>query len=156
MVPPGYELALDYRSPGGGNSGGDGGGNGGGENGAGGGNGKSGGAGAAAKGMAGLSKGRIRATAKGLLLRLHCAGPTLCAGSLAVSRAPHGPTLATGDYSLPAGQTLAVTIGLTRAGRKSLAAARHRRGAGIIHGRLVFTDQGRSAPFELIRPIHAG
>ena len=152
MVPPGYELALDYRSPGGEKSGGDGGG----ENGAGGGSGQAGGAGAAAKGMAGLSKGRIRATDKGLLLRLHCAGPALCSGSLAVSRAPHGPTLASGSYSIPAGQILAVTIGLTRAGRKSLAAARHKRGAGIIRGRLVFTDQGRSGPFELIRPIHAG
>ena len=161
VVPPGYELALDYRTSGGAGSGEKGGEEGGGgENGTGGGNGKGngkdGGNGGSAKGVAGLSRGGIRAGGKALTLRLHCSGPTPCSGTLAVSRAPHGPTLATGSYSIPAGQTAQVSLGLTWAGRTLVAGLPHTRRAHTIRGRLVFTDQGRPGPFELIRPIHAG
>ena len=65
VVPPGYELAIDYR-------GGD----------------AAGGGGAARPGAIQLARGRILATRKALLLRLRCAGPTGCAGSLTVDVAP--------------------------------------------------------------------
>jgi fermentation-respiration switch protein FrsA (DUF1100 family) len=131
ILPPGYEPAIDYRgstvtgtkAPAPG-----------------------------AKGVAGLARGRIRATAKALLLKLSCAGPTTCTGSISVSVGKQ--TLASGAYSIAGGQTQKLRLPLTRAGREFVA-DRRRSGSPkkTFAARLAFTDLGR-APFELTRPVH--
>jgi predicted acyl esterase len=155
VVPPGYELAIDYRGAKGEEN--EGGGKGGSENGGKGpvGNGPGdNGSATVAKGVTGLSRGRIRATRRMLLLRLHCAGPTTCSGTLAVSRAPRGATLASGPYSIAPGQALRLRLPLTAAGRKIVAAGLRKPGSRPLPARLAFTDLGRPILFELTRPIH--
>jgi hypothetical protein len=161
VVPPGYELAIDYPAPKGGEGAGggenEGGGKGGSENGGKGpvGNGPGGnGSATGAKGVTGLSRGRIRATHGALLLPLHCAGPTTCSGTLAVSLAPNGATLASGPYSIAPGQSLRLKLPLTAAGRKIIAARQRKPGRRPLAARLAFTDLGRPSLFELTRPVH--
>jgi hypothetical protein len=164
VVPPGYELAIDYRAP----KGGEGSGSGEGGNGEGGGGGKGGsekgsganrggnGSATLSKGVTALSRGRIRATRGVLMSRLHCAGPATCSGALAVSRAPNGPTLASGPYSIAPGQALQLRLPLTAAGSKIVAARQRKPGRRPLPARLSFTDLGRPSLFELTRPIHVG
>jgi fermentation-respiration switch protein FrsA (DUF1100 family) len=152
VLPPGYQPAIDYAAPGETEPGGEE--KGGGEkpNGPAGG-GKGGEKGTVTPGVAGLARGRITATSKWLRLRLQCAaGPTTCAGFLSIRAG--GKELATGSYSIPAGQTKRLGLPLNAAGHKFVVAHRRGRRAGIpVH--LAFNDSGRGL-FELTRPIHLG
>jgi hypothetical protein len=151
VLPPGYQPAIDYAAPGETEPGGEEKGAGekpGGENGGG----NSGAAPTGTRGAAGLAPGGIRATRKALLLRVHCAGPAFCGGSIATSRKPGGQELAAGNYSLNSEATLQIRLLLTAAGRKAVAAQRrHHHEAFDAH--LAFNDSGRGL-FELTRPIH--
>jgi hypothetical protein len=134
VVPPGYEPAIDYRGSGGtGNKG----------------------PAPVAKGVAGLARGRIRATRDALLLKLRCAGAAPCAGSLSIRVGKRA--LASGSYSIAAGQVRKVRLPLSKTGRKFVA---RRRISGspkkTFAAKLSFADSGRSAPFDLTRPVHLG
>lgn len=139
VVPPGYQLAIDYRA------------------GAAGGN---GGAPAISTGVAGLARGRILATNRALLIRLRCGGSAACAGNLEVSVSGRGKqrprrTLAKGPYSLRSQQKRRLRLPLSKAGRRLVASYRHRRGRpGRLRARLAFDDSGRPARFELTRLVH--
>jgi predicted acyl esterase len=138
VVPPGYELAIDYRVGGGA------------------------GAGVGASTPAGsieLGRGRILATRKALLLRLRCAGPGTCTGSLSVSarraRRTAPRALARGSYSLPAQGASRLRLPLTKAGRKIVAAHRRERQRRVsFPAFLALGDAGHPAPLELTRRIH--
>jgi fermentation-respiration switch protein FrsA (DUF1100 family) len=130
VIPPGYEPAIDYRK-----------------------------ATTPAKpvakplsGVVGLAKGGIRATRKFLILRLRCAGPP-CSGTLSASRGKR--TLAKGTYAIPGNVTQRVRLPLTKAGRKFVAARKRRHSKKkTFPAKLSFADAGRSAVFELKRPVH--
>lgn len=97
VLPPGYRLARDYL-------GGD-------QSGA-----AAGGDDSQRRlGVLRLLRGPLRATKRGILVRLRCAGGTRCAGRLAVRVGRK--TLARGRYSLAAGQTRRARIRSTRTGR---------------------------------------
>ncbi len=102
-------------------------------------------------GSAGLARGRIRATGKRILLKIDCSGAGPCSGTVAVRMGTR--SLAAGPYSLAPGRTGAVRLDLTRAGRRVIRAAHHRRGSTSLPVRLEFNDGGRSA-FALTRPLH--
>jgi predicted acyl esterase len=135
VLPPGYQLAAGYD------------------------------AGAAAApttvkpGMTGLAKGRIRATRRALLIRLRCTGPEACAGSLSVGLAKRkGPAtkrrlLASGAYSIAGEKTRRLRLPLSKAGRRIVAAHRHRGQPHRFRAILSFADSGRPAPFSLVRPV---
>jgi len=151
VVPPGYELALDYR-PGGEDDGGQTGNEGPGiGSDRGGGANERGGGGPAHRsgGAAGLARGGIRALGRALILRLRCYGEGACTGALAIRAGKR--LLAASRYSIPAGATQKLKLGLTRAGRRFVA---RRRGSArrAFAARLAFTDSGRP-PFELARPV---
>jgi hypothetical protein len=136
VLPPGYQPAIDYAAPGETEPGGE----------------EKGAAPTGTRGAAGLAPGGIRATRKALLLRVHCAGPAFCGGSIAASRKPGGQALAAGNYSLNSEATLQIRLLLTAAGRKAVAAQRrHHHKAFDAH--IAFNDSGRGL-FELTRPIH--
>jgi hypothetical protein len=132
VIPPGYEPAIGYKTP-------------------------STTPGVKAPlpdhGAAGLAKGRIRATKRFLLLRLICTGPP-CSGTLTASKGKR--KLATGPYSIPGNQTQRVRLPLTKAGRKFVAARKRKGKKKTFPAKLSFTDAGRSAIFELKRPVHLG
>lgn len=134
LVPPGYRLAIDYLADGAG-------------------------AGVARDraraGAIGLARGRILATPRALLLRLRCAGPATCAGSLSIGVGRR--TLARSAYRVPDQRTRRLKLPLTKAGRRIVAA--HRRDSGrkakvTFPARLAFEDSGRPARLELNRPVH--
>jgi hypothetical protein len=139
VVPPGYQLAIDYLA-GAADSGGD--------------------APAIPIGVTGLARGRILATNRALLIRLRCVGSAACAGNLQVSLIGRGKqrarrTLAKGPYSLRAEQTRRLKLPLSKAGRRLVASYRRRRGRPAkLRARLAFDDSGRPARFELTRPVH--
>jgi fermentation-respiration switch protein FrsA (DUF1100 family) len=136
VVPPGYQLAIDYRTGGSGSAG----------------------VGAATPaGAIELARGRILATPRAVLLRVRCGGPATCTGSLSVSAASRdaAQTLAGNSYSIPNQGTRRLRLPLTEAGRRIVAVRRRdleRR--GTFPARLAFEDAGRPAPLELTRPIH--
>jgi hypothetical protein len=113
-----------------------------------------------APGVAGLAKGKIRATGKALRLRLRCTGATNCTGRLKISVTPKRKgkprrTLVSGAYSLTANRTSRLTLRLTKAGRRVVAAHANRRpGRVTFPARLDFSDSGRPALFQLTRPVH--
>jgi hypothetical protein len=135
VLPPGYELAIDYRGGGATAVGGD-----------------------ARPGAIQLARGRILATPKALLLRLRCVGPGACSGGLAVSPRPKRPgrsALAAGPYSISSQETRRVRFLLTKEGRRVV--GKHRRGRTSRVGfpiRLAFVDSRRSR-FELNRARHS-
>jgi predicted acyl esterase len=102
-------------------------------------------------GAIGLSRGRIVASRKELLVHLNCTGTSPCAGTLSV--AAKRRTLAQGPYSLPTGATQGLRLKLTKAGRKMIAARLHRKGRRNLRALLSFADSGRNA-FTLTRPLH--
>jgi fermentation-respiration switch protein FrsA (DUF1100 family) len=111
---------------------------------------------AAAHGRVGLAKGRVRATRKALLLRLHCTGAAPCTGDVTATHRKSGKRrkLASGPYSLGAGQTRRVKLPLTKAGRKLVAAHRRRAGVGKLRVQLLVADPGSPQPLKLTRPLH--
>ena len=140
VVPPGYQLAIDYQA--GSNTGGSG-----------------NGAPIIGVGVTGLARGRIHATSKALLVRLHCAGAAACAGNLSISLArPTAtasgtrPVLASGAYSIPSRLTRRLALPLSRAGRRIVASHLGRR--ATLQAHLDFNDSGRPTLFELTRPVH--
>ena len=139
VLPPGYQLAAGY--------------------------GVASGSGAATvtAGMTGLAKGKIKATRKALLIRLHCAGTDPCSGTLSVTLAAKKgaakklKALAGGSYSFAAGSTKRLRLPLSNAGRRIVANLRRRHGGrSMLKARLTFADAGRPAPFALLRPVHLG
>jgi predicted acyl esterase len=135
VLPPGYQLASGY------------------ENGPG-----AGPAASVAAGVTELGQGRILATSKSLLVRLHCAGAGACSGKLAVSvvgKAKHSTQrlLASGSYSIPSQQTKRLKLPLSRAGRRIVAAHRRHGRPSRFPARLAFTDAGRPTLFTLTRPV---
>ena len=137
--PPGYQLAHDYQAGGGSAGGG------------------SGGAPIIGVGVTGLARGRIIATPKALLVRLHCAGAATCTGNLSISLAAMTaagarPVLASGAYSIPSRQTRRLALPLSRAGHRIVAGHRGRR--TTVRAHLDFNDSGRPTLFELTRPVH--
>jgi fermentation-respiration switch protein FrsA (DUF1100 family) len=139
VIPPGYQLAIDYR--------------------AGGGDSRSG-APPISIGVTGLARGRILATDKALLIRLRCNGSAACAGSLTVRVTGRGDqrsqrTLARGSYSLRALQTSRLRLPLSKAGRTLVDSYRRARARPIsLRAHLAFEDSGRPTRFELTRPVH--
>jgi predicted acyl esterase len=139
VVPPGYELAIDYRT---------------------GANARVGVGSGTPAGAIQLGRGRILATPKALLLRLRCAGPATCTGSVSASVAPlprrsTRRTLAGTSYSIPGQGTGRLRLPLTRAGRRIVAAhRRHLHRQVSFPARLAFDDSGRPTRFELTRLIH--
>ena len=130
VLPPGYEPAIGYP-------------------------GRVAGAGSAPRlgpGAIGLSRGKIVATRKALLIRLNCTGPSACTGNLSVSAGRR--TLAKGPYSLPAGATQRLRLALTKGGRKLVSARLQGKDRRTFPAHLSFTDSGRPTLFELTRPVH--
>ncbi|HEX9967711.1 MAG TPA: CocE/NonD family hydrolase [Solirubrobacterales bacterium] len=117
IVPPGYELALDYRAAGGdsGSGGGGGSSSGSGESGS---NGADAGllAGSGAAGVARLARGPLVLTRKAVLVRLGCDGGWPCEGQISVSAGRR--TLARGPFTLAAGETGRARLPLTKAGAR--------------------------------------
>jgi fermentation-respiration switch protein FrsA (DUF1100 family) len=107
-------------------------------------------------GAIGLSRGGIKATKKALLVPIICTGPGPCTGTLGVSSKHR--TLATGPYSLPTSSSQRLRLPLTKAGRKLVAARRHKARRHKKHrslpANLSFTDSGRLTPLSLSRPVH--
>ncbi|HVD85836.1 MAG TPA: CocE/NonD family hydrolase [Solirubrobacterales bacterium] len=131
IVPPGYELAADYRADGGGVT--------------------PGGTTGAGHGSAGLGRGRIVARAKSVSLRLTCTGSAPCTGKLALAAGRR--TLAKGSYSVPAGKITRLKLALTKAGQR-LVAAKRDEGTRVFPVQLRLDDSGRPAPLRLTRPAH--
>jgi len=136
IVPPGYQLGIDYRGSSGGG----------------------GGTTSTGVGVAGLARGRIVAAPRALLIRLNCAGVASCAGQLTVSTARRGGrrALAGSSYAIPAQRTTRVGFPLTKAGRRIVAAHRRQGVRAPLRVRIAFEDSGRPAPFELARPLRVG
>ncbi|HET9162742.1 MAG TPA: CocE/NonD family hydrolase [Solirubrobacterales bacterium] len=161
IVPPGYELAGDYRAGEGG--------------------GAAPGGGAAqtsphhghgggghprkpSRGTIELSRGRIMARARVLIVGVHCVGKAVsCSGELLVrgkhrDRAGRYPSrlLARGGYSVPAGRTVRLRVPLTNGGRATFAARRHHHGrrGRVMRAHFEFDDAGRRAVLRLSRPVH--
>jgi fermentation-respiration switch protein FrsA (DUF1100 family) len=111
---------------------------------------------APAHGAIGLSRGGIKATKKALLVPIICTGQGPCTGTLGVSSKHR--TLATGPYSLPTSSSQRLRLPLTKAGRKLIAArrhkARHHKKHRTLPANLAFTDSGRPTPLSLTRPLH--
>jgi fermentation-respiration switch protein FrsA (DUF1100 family) len=135
VVPPGYELAVDYRT------------------------------GATAtpivnRGVISLGRGGIRATRKALLIPLRCTGLGDCAGDLRVTvakRAKRGsrPVLvAQGPYSLQVNQKKRLRLPLGKAGRRLVASYIEQRARSPkLRAQLDFNDSGHLAGFELTRTV---
>ena len=105
----------------------------------------------AVKVAVGLARGKIKATRKSLLVKLHCPGTETCTGSLAVRVGKR--KLASGSYSVPAGKTLRVKIPLTKAGKKFVAMKKATGGKKTFKTKLRFTDAARTSPLVLKRPV---
>jgi hypothetical protein len=137
VVPPGYELASDYRA----------------------GAAASAGAPAPGPGLIRLARGRIVATGGALLLRLHCDGSAACSGRVSISTAagnkPQRRMLSSATYSTPNGRTEPLKLTLTQPGR-GLVAEYRRRPAGrkAFAARLAFEDSGHPAVFQVTRRVH--
>jgi predicted acyl esterase len=145
VLPPGYELASDYRT--------------------GAGIGASTGTGAGTTrvstvgaGRIRLARGRIVATRRRLLLRLACAGPGPCSGHVAVSVKARGgskrSTLGRANYALASGGTRRFRLALTKAGRRFVAARHARAPRAAFPARLSFEDAGHPTRFQLTRRLH--
>jgi predicted acyl esterase len=135
VVPPGYELASDYRA----------------------GPSAPGGAPAVGRGAIHLAKGRIIATRKALLVRLRCEGTAACSGQASVSVRVGKKTrrIVRGTaYSLPNGQTRRFRLKLTKAGRRIVAADRASGDPKSLHARFAFDDAGHPTLLALTRPVH--
>jgi predicted acyl esterase len=167
VLPPGYQLAGDYRAPGEASGGGEEEGGSGDEGEAGGGEGNDGQAAASTTsstppagdntpGGSGLARGSLRATLRALLLRITCSGPAACAGTVTVRTGKGGTSgdgalLARGRYQLPAGGTRLLHLRLRGAGRRFLRAHPF---AHLLPARVIFEDAGNPGARELIRPMH--
>jgi fermentation-respiration switch protein FrsA (DUF1100 family) len=137
VVPPGYELASDYRT----------------------GPAATSGAGAAhvGSGAIRLAKGRIVATRKALLVRLRCEGTAACGGKVSVRVRVGKKTrriVRASAYSLPNGQTKRFRLMLTKAGRRYVAARRAAAPRKSLHARFAFDDAGHPTLLALTRPVH--
>jgi hypothetical protein len=135
IVPPGYELAIDYRT------------------------------GATAApivnlGAIRLGRGGIRATKKALLIPLRCTGLGACAGELRVSVArranrSRSVLVAQGPYSLQVNQKKRLRLPLGKAGRRVVASYRRQHShSPKLRAHLDFNDPGHPAGFELSRVVH--
>ena len=152
VVPPGYELASGYPTGGGSGSA------------AGGGTSATGrsapGGSAAVVGLGAiqLAHGRLVATRKALLVRLHCAGTAPCHGRVAVSVKAHGKakrrTVGRASYVLSSGRTKRFRLALTKAGRRFVAARRGAAPRRAFPARLSFRDSGRPTLFQRTRKVH--
>jgi X-Pro dipeptidyl-peptidase (S15 family) len=136
VVPPGYELASDYRSGGAAPAG----------------------APVAGPGKIRLARGRIVATRKALLVRLRCDGAAACDGRVSVSArvgAAKRRIVGATAYSLPNAATKRFRLKLTKAGR-SVVASYRRHGAHreSFPASLAFNDTGHSTLFQLSRRVH--
>jgi predicted acyl esterase len=136
ILPPGYQLATGYETSSRADSG----------------------ATTVAAGVTELAQGRILATPKSLLIRLHCSGAGACSGKLSVSvanKAKHGARrlLAGGSYAIPSQQTKRLKLPFSRAGRRIVAAHRRHGRPNRFPARLAFTDAGRPTLFTLTRPV---
>ena len=129
VLPPGYELAIDYRAST-----------------------DVSGSVRTAPGVIGLGRGGIRARRKALLVPLRCTGAGACNGSLAIKR--KGRILAKGRYTLNAGQKQRLRFLLTKRGRKFIAKRRQQTPRKSFKASLNFSDSGRPALFALTRRIH--
>jgi fermentation-respiration switch protein FrsA (DUF1100 family) len=136
VVPPGYELASDYRASAAGAAG-------------------SGGP-SVPRGRAALLRGRILVNRKALLLRLGCAGPGDCDGRLTASAKANGRgkqwKMASGSYALAGNATARIRLPLSRAGRR-LVDARRRAQVKSFGLRLEISDSGRAGPLTLRRRV---
>lgn len=135
VVPPGYELASDYRT----------------------------GAGAAPIAAAGgsgvihLGRGKILATRKALLVPLRCDGTAACGGKVSVSvrvGKKKRRIVGAAAYSLPNGKTRRFRFKLTKTGRKIVAARRAGHHRKTFRARLAFQDSGHPTLLALTRPVH--
>ncbi len=134
VVPPGYELASDYRTGPTAPS-----------------------APVVGVGAIRLAKGRILVTRKALLVRLRCEGTAACSGRVSVGvrvgKAKRRLVGATA-YSLANGRTKRFRLRLTKAGRRFVAARRADGNRRSFRARLAFQDSGHPTLLALTRPVH--
>jgi fermentation-respiration switch protein FrsA (DUF1100 family) len=140
VLPPGYELAAEYRGASGGLP-------------------SSGTNAAVIKlGVAGLA-GKIRATRRRLIVPLHCHGQGACSGRLSMSARRHGGhrrvTLGKGGYALARGATLRLRLPLTKRARKLVASltAKHGKPPPKLKGRLQLNDSGSPTRVMMKRAV---
>lgn len=142
VLPPGYELASDYRTGAAAPST------------------SAGGGPVVGLGVIRLARGRLLATRKALLVRLRCEGTAACSGRVAVSVRAHGNTktkrrtLGRTSYTLPQGRARRFRLALTKAGRKFVAARRSGAPRRSFLARLAFDDSGHPTRFQLTRKVH--
>jgi hypothetical protein len=104
--------------------------------------------------------GKIKVKGDKLLIPLGCVGEGACSGRAAVASKLKGKkqatTLATGSYSIAAGNKKTLRLPLTKAGRKLVDASAGKKGGKSVEslpGRLTLDDAGRPSRVTLERPI---
>lgn len=156
VLPPGYELAIDYRSAAGSDGGEPGSSGGGGGNGQGGGDGgASAGADTAAAdgalGVARLARGPLVLAKKAILVRLGCDGGWPCRGQVAVRIGRQ--TLARGPFTLAAGEAGRARLPLTKAGRRFRQARLRSSARRSFRARVEIAASQASTPLVLKRTV---
>jgi PA domain len=113
---------------------------------------------------AGSLAGKLSIKGKKLLIPLSCVGDGACSGKASVTSKPTGKkkavTLASGRYSIAAGQKATVKLSLTKAGRKLVASStvktageKHGKPAKSLLGRFTLKDSGQPSRVTLELPV---
>jgi hypothetical protein len=113
---------------------------------------------------AGSLAGKLSIKGGKLLIPLSCVGDGACSGKASVTSKPKGKkstvTLASGRYSIAAGQKVTVKLSLTKAGRKLVASSsvkksgkKHAKPAKSLLGRFTLDDSGQSRRVTLELPV---
>jgi hypothetical protein len=113
---------------------------------------------------AGSLAGKLSIKGDKLLIPLSCVGDGACSGKASVTSKPKGKkaavTLASGIYSIAAGNKATLRLSLTKAGRKLVASAsaktggkKHGNAITSLPGRFTLDDSGRPSRVTLERPV---
>lgn len=119
---------------------------------------------AAVKVGSGSLAGKLSVKGGKLLIPLSCVGDGACSGKASVTSKPKGTkkavTLASGHYSIAAGNKTTLRLSLTKAGRNLVASASVKKGdrkqakrPKSLPGRFTLDDAGRPSPVTLERPV---
>lgn len=113
---------------------------------------------------AGSLDGKLSIKGGKLLIPLSCVGDGACSGKASVTSKPKGKknavTLASGSYSIAAGNKTTLRLSLTKAGRKLVASSsaktggkKHGSPTKSLPGRFTLDDSGRPSRVTLERPV---